>query len=105
MTERNRLIELVEADPAAAAELLQKLQAKNVVPHHGGQDLLMADNTRFQIVCCGRRWGKTLAAAKKCLITARRPNRLVWWVAPTYKVVKRGYAEVLRQLPDNVLTH
>jgi len=30
---------------------------------------------------------------------------MTWWVAPTYKVVKRGYAEVLKQLPDGVLTH
>lgn len=103
--ERNRLLELAQADPKAAAELLKKLQAKTVVPHTGGQDEIMADTTRFQIVCCGRRYGKTLLAAKKALITARKTNRLVWWVAPTYKVVKRGYAEVLRQLPEDVLTH
>src|SRR6266576_3788657 len=104
MSDRNRLKELAEADPKAAIELLTKLQAKNVVPHEGGQAEILADQTRFQIVCCGRRYGKTLLAAKKLLITCRRPNQLAWWVAPTYKIVKRGYAEVLRQLPENILS-
>jgi len=30
---------------------------------------------------------------------------MLWWVAPTYRVVKRGYAEVLAQLPDGMLDH
>jgi hypothetical protein len=30
---------------------------------------------------------------------------MIWWVAPTYKVVKRGYKEILRQLPPDVLAH
>jgi hypothetical protein len=36
---------------------------------------------------------------------ARKKNQMLWWVAPTYRVVKRGYAEVLKQLPDGVLAH
>lgn len=47
----------------------------------------------------------TVVGAKKALRTCRQSDKMVWWVAPTYKVVKRGYKEVLRQLPDNVLTH
>ncbi len=34
-----------------------------------------------------------------------KKERLVWWVAPTYRVVKRGYAETMRQLPRELLTH
>ena len=48
----------------------------------------------------------TLAA--KLLIQATLaspPGSVTWWVAPTYKVVKRGYREVLRQLPREYLTH
>lgn len=29
---------------------------------------------------------------------------MVWWIAPVYATVKRGYREVLRQLPDGVLS-
>jgi phage FluMu gp28-like protein len=101
----DKLRALAEADPDAARALLEKLQAKVVIPHEGGQQAIMQDETRFQIVCCGRRFGKTVVGAKKILKQCRQPNQMCWWIAPTYKVVKRGYKEVLRQLPDNVLTH
>jgi hypothetical protein len=54
---------------------------------------------------CGRRWGKTKLAAHMITKKARKKDQMLWWVAPTYKVVKRGYTEVLKQLPDGVLTH
>lgn len=31
------------------------------------------------------------------------PGSVTWWVAPTYKIVKRGYREVLRQVPRELL--
>jgi phage FluMu gp28-like protein len=100
-----KLRELARADPEAARALLASLRAKIITPHSGGQAEIMADQSRFQIVCCGRRFGKTVVGAKKALKKCRQKDQMVWWVAPTYKVVKRGYREVLRQLPDNVLTH
>lgn len=100
-----KLLALMEADPQAALKLLQKLDKKTVQPHAGGQREIMEDDTRFKVVCCGRRFGKTVVGAKKALVKARKPNQMIWWVAPTYKVVKRGYREVLRQLPDDMLTH
>ena len=39
--------------------------------------------SRFKVVSCGRRWGKTtlgLALAVKYALDGKR----VWWVAPTY---------------------
>jgi phage FluMu gp28-like protein len=101
----SKLQQLVESDPDAAAKLLLELQEKVVIPHDGGQREIMENHARFQIVCCGRRFGKTVIGAKKALLRCRRPKQMVWWCAPTYKVVKRGYREVLRQLPDDVLTH
>lgn len=55
----NRLRELASSDPDAARALLESLRKKVVVPHAGGQAEIMADDTRFQIVCCGRRFGKS----------------------------------------------
>lgn len=104
MADGKRLLELAEADPEAAAKLLLQLKDKVIVPH-AAQLPIMENDSRFQVVCCGRRFGKTVIGAKKCLLHARKPNQVVWWVAPTYKVVRRGYAEVLRQLPPNLLTH
>lgn len=99
------LRELAEKDPKQFQALARSLNDKLVIPHEGGQQAIMADDHRFQIVCCGRRFGKTVVAAKKALRRTRDKGSMVWWVAPTYAVVKRGYREVLRQLPDGVLDH
>ena len=78
---------------------------KKVVRPHAGQQVVLDSEARFRVMNCGRRWGKTKLAAKIFVQKSREDNQMLWWVAPTYKVVKRGYAEVLRQLPDGVLTH
>lgn len=52
-------------------------------PLHPLQQAVAEDATRFKVVCCGRRWGKTYFAAAYALTHAMR-GRLVWWVAPTY---------------------
>jgi hypothetical protein len=99
----DRLLEFAQANPEGAAKLLLQLKDKVIVPHDGGQRQIVEDEHRFQVVCCGRRFGKTVVGAKKCLLHAREPRKTIWWVAPTYKVVRRGYAEVLRQLPPGLL--
>jgi hypothetical protein len=100
---QGRLKGLIEADPAAAAKLLQELQKKLVIPHDG-QKLVVDSDARFRILNAGRRWGKTKIGVKIALQETRKNEQMIWWVAPTYAVVKRGYREVLRQLPDGVLT-
>ena len=98
-----RLKALIEADPEAAIKLLQGLSDKVVIPHDGGQKDVLNCEARFQILDAGRRWGKTKIGAKKAVKEARLQRKMIWWVAPTYKVVKRGYNEVLRQLPPELL--
>jgi hypothetical protein len=99
-----RLIDLAEADPRAALELLESLEDIVVRPH-AAQKQVLASDARFRVLDCGRRWGKTKLAAKIALEKARKKNQMIWWCAPTYRVVKRGYKEILRQLPPNVLAH
>lgn len=96
------LREAFEADPVAALRELKKLQQYVVYPHDGQKQVLGALE-RFLVLNAGRRWGKTKVGAKKALTVAREGDKMVWWVAPTYKIVKRGYREVLRQLPRNAL--
>src|SRR3569833_866520 len=93
---------LIQRDPAAAMKLLQSMNAYVVRPHEKQQVELDSD-ARIKVKNCGRRWGKTVLAAKIIVSKTRKPNQMLWWVAPTYKVVKRGYAEVLKQLPKGVL--
>jgi hypothetical protein len=94
---------LAQSDPEAARRLLARLTSKKFIPHAGQQPVMVA-RERFLTMCAGRRFGKTKIAAAMMLRKARRQDKMVWWVAPTYKVVKRGYAEVLRQLPNELLT-
>lgn len=104
MADNDRLQALIAADPVAALKLIQSLQG-NVFYPHPGQVPVMQATERFMVLNCGRRWGKTKVGVARCMRVVRQPDKMVWWVAPTYKVVKRGYREALRQLPKGMLTH
>lgn len=99
-----RLKALFEADPEGFKKMMTGLRGKTVIPHDAQRPVLESE-ARFKVMNCGRRFGKTVLAAKVLVTEARKDKQMLWWVAPTYKIVKRGYAEVLRQLPDGVLTH
>jgi hypothetical protein len=103
-TDYERLLRLAQDDPEQLQQLLTKMREKNVRPHEG-QQLVLDSKARFRVMNCGRRWGKTVLAAKIIVSKTRKKNQMLWWIAPTYRVVKRGYAEVLKQLPDGVLAH
>lgn len=78
--------------------------AEVFTPHHGGQVEVLADTHRFQTLRAGRRWGKTKVGARKLLRKAiNEDDQLCWWVANSYRNVRRGYAEVVRQLPRELL--
>jgi hypothetical protein len=102
MSSIERVLELADADPKAAMELLEQMESLVVRPHAAQQQVLQS-TARMRVLNCGRRWGKTKLAAHIALKKARKKNQMIWWVAPTYKVVKRGYKELLRQLPKDVL--
>jgi Terminase large subunit, T4likevirus-type, N-terminal len=98
--------ELLRADPEEAMKLLNKLKKYAIEPHPGQRKVLDSP-ARYKVLNCGRRWGKTKIGAKVIIDQTRTapPGSVTWWVAPTYKIVKRGYREVLRQLPRDLLTH
>lgn len=98
----DRLRKLQEENPQEFIRLLRELDKKNVQPHPA-QVPVLKSKARFKIMCCGRRFGKTVIASKLAIQATRKENQMVWWVAPTYRVVKRGYEEILRQLPPDVL--
>lgn len=64
---------------------------------HPGQAKLHACKARFRIVCCGRRWGKTLAGVNEIAKhTWENPKMngmpvTTWWVAPTYQQSRKAY--------------
>lgn len=99
-----RLLALKESNPQEFYRLMKAVNSKTITPH-AGQQVVLDSDARFRVMNCGRRWGKTVLAARIFVGHARKPGQMLWWVAPTYRVVKRGYAEVLKQLPDGVLAH
>lgn len=55
---------------------------------------------RFRVVVAGRRWGKTQLAKTSMIKYAKVPNRLVWYVAPSYRMAKQiMWPEILAALP------
>lgn len=72
------------------------------MPHPGQQSLHISDS-RFRIVCCGRRWGKTLGLAAELLNRAHRRAGDYGWIAPTYNTAERGL-DAIRQIAGDLVT-
>lgn len=64
-------------------------------PLHRGQLELENDGKRFQVVVCGRRWGKTTYGVRKCLKGALQGGTY-WWIAPQYSVASIGWRMLKR---------
>jgi hypothetical protein len=45
--------------------------------------------SRFKVLIAGRRFGKTYGAIASLLIASSQPNKLAWYVAPTYRQAKQ----------------
>jgi len=101
--ENDRLEELARANPAEAKRVAHELARRQFVPHDGGQKEVMRSDARFRVIDAGRRWGKTKLAAHEVVRAAREPESMNWWVANTYKNVRRGYREVVKQTPPRLL--
>lgn len=54
-------VSLPPLDPnAPAPDLMRQLQARGLlITPHQGQQAILQEPSRFQVVACGRRWGKT----------------------------------------------
>lgn len=74
-------------------------QVVNLPSLHESQERIFRHPARFKVVCCGRRWGKTLLGVTICIHRAMKGER-VWWVAPIYKQALEGWEYLLRFLQD-----
>ncbi len=57
-----------------------------VKPHMGGQRALYRHSARYQVVACGRRWGKTSFGKLMAAETLFKYRVDVWFFTPTYKM-------------------
>lgn len=74
---------------------------------HSKQWLFHNSTTRFRLLICGRRWGKTKCAANECLKhLISNENKRFWVVGPTYDLANKIFREVYwtlhRMLPNFV---
>lgn len=73
---------------------------------HPRQAQVRDDDTRFRVLACGRRWGKTRLAVALALEKAITKRGLVWWIAPSYKQTLPGWRLIValcRQIPGAVI--
>lgn len=72
---------------------------------HPGQQAVWTHPARFQVLACGRRWGKTRLGALRCVAEALQGGR-AWWVAPSYPMATVGWrllGRLARQVPGVVV--
>jgi len=65
---------------------------------HPGQSFLHASNVRFKVVVSGRRWGKSLLAAKEAEAMILKPQTRGWIVSKTYDLGEKVFREIYNTL-------
>lgn len=91
------------ASPELTTSAIANIKNQILVPHPG-QIPVLKSKSRFKVIVAGRRFGKTKVAARTMVVKAiQKPGSLGWWIAPEYKNIKRGYAEVVSQIPTALL--
>jgi phage FluMu gp28-like protein len=64
---------------------------------HPAQRQVVEESRRFNVVCCGRRWGKTVLGLNRLVIPAKQ-GRPVGWFSPTYKMLAEVWRDARREL-------
>lgn len=87
-----------------------KIKTITLLPPHPLQKEIEEDTSRFRVLACGRRWGKTLMAMREAFqIMLRRYNatglkQRIWVVAPTFPLVKEDWLVAEEVLRDAIIT-
>jgi hypothetical protein len=63
-------------------------------PHSTAQQAYCSSKARFNIPCCGRRWGKSQAAGHRMTYKSFVPDSYNWIVGPTYKLGEKEFRVV-----------
>jgi hypothetical protein len=72
-----RMLALMKSNPKAFKELMDKANKTTLVPHSEGQREVLTDETRFLILCAGRRWGKSKIGAARAVREARNSKKIM----------------------------
>ena len=55
-------------------------------------------DARFQVIVCGRRFGKTWASAMEATYVASQPNKRIWVVGMSYKKARLIFREIWQRM-------
>jgi len=69
---------------------------------HPGQEQVLAETRRYNVLACGRRWGKTTLLVDLA-VNAALDGKRVGWFAPTYALLEEAYGRMRRTL-EGVIT-
>lgn len=65
------------------------------------QKVIADSDRRFRVAVCGRRFGKTTLALREISRFARHPDRLIYYIAPSYRMAKQiMWKKLKRRLGD-----
>ena len=69
-------------------------------PHNGQVPLHYPEkqDARFQVVVCGRRFGKTWASAMEATYVASQPDKRIWVVGMSYKKARLIFREIWQRM-------
>lgn len=65
----------------------------HVIRKHTAQKEIIRSKTRFRVVACGRRFGKTEIGKYEIVLTGARGGHC-WWLAPTYLMASQVWRDV-----------
>ena len=68
-----------------------------LIKRHPGQQRIADHPSRFRVVMCGRRWGKTSYGVREACDVALS-GKPVGWFAPTYKIALEAWRELVDRL-------
>jgi hypothetical protein len=84
----------IQVEPNIDMEsLFKKLE---FVPHSKAQWDYCKTTTRFNVPCCGRRWGKSIATGHRMTYKSFIPGTYNWIVGPTYKLGEKEFRVVYK---------
>ncbi len=90
----------MELSPIAAGVAPSPLPPTSILHLHSKQWEVYSTHHRFRVVVAGRRWGKTQLAKISILKFAKVKKRLIWYVAPSYRMAKQiMWPELIESIP------
>jgi PBSX family phage terminase large subunit len=72
---------------------------------HSTQKPVAQSNTRFRVICCGRRWGKTTLAIEEIKGRAIYKQSRICYIAPTYQQARDIAWEMLKKELQTIATN